>query len=120
MNEYIKSGFAQPLDELYEKYGLKGRFMEGALEQVSFNGKIYGVPVKNISIAGIYYNKDLFDKYNVKVPSTVSELEKASDTFLANGIIPFCSCQWAQMDRFHVFSVSGSQERRPGTISECM
>lgn len=89
MNEYIKSGFAQPLDELYEKYGLKDRFMEGALEQVSFNGKIYGVPVKNISIAGIYYNKDLFDKYNVKVPSTVSELEKASDTFLANGIIPF-------------------------------
>ena len=76
MDEYIKSGFAQPLDELYEKYGLKDRFMEGALEQASYNGKIYGIPVKNISIAGIYYNKDLFDKYNVKVPSTLSELKR--------------------------------------------
>ncbi len=89
MIEYIKSGFAQPLDELYEKYGLKDRFMEGALEQASYDGKIYGVPVKNISIAGIYYNKDLFSKYAVEVPTTISELEEVCDTFLADGIIPF-------------------------------
>ena len=89
MNEYIDSGYAQPLDDLYEKYGLKERFMEGALEQASYNGQIYAVPVKNISIAGIYYNKDLFEQYNVSVPTTVSELEAACDTFLANGIIPF-------------------------------
>ena len=31
MNEYIDSGYAQPLDDLYEKYGMKERFMEGAL-----------------------------------------------------------------------------------------
>lgn len=89
MNEYIDSGYAQPLDDLYEKYGLKDRFMEGAIEQASYNGKIYAIPVKNISIAGIYYNKDLFAKCGVSVPTTVSELEAACDTFLANGIIPF-------------------------------
>ncbi len=89
MNEYIDSGYAQPLDELYEKYGIKDRFMEGALEQASYNGKLYAVPVKNISIAGIYYNKALFEKYNIAVPTTVSELETACDTFIANGIIPF-------------------------------
>lgn len=89
MNEYIDSGFAQPLDDLYEKYGLKDRFMEGALEQASYNGKIYAVPVKNISVAGVYYNKALFEKYNIEVPATVSELEAACDTFKANGILPF-------------------------------
>lgn len=89
MNEYIDSGYAQPLDDLYEKYGLKERFMEGALEQASYNGQIYAIPVKNISIAGIYYNKDLFEQCGVSVPTTVSELEAACDTFLANGIIPF-------------------------------
>lgn len=89
MNEYIDSGYAQPLDDLYEKYGLKDRFMEGSIEQASYNGKIYAIPVKNISIAGIYYNKDLFAKCGVSVPTTVSELEAACDTFLANGIIPF-------------------------------
>lgn len=89
MNEYIESGYAQPLDDLYDKYGVKERFMEGALEQVSYNGKIYGVPVKNVSIAGIYYNKDLFSQYNIAIPSTVSELEAACDTFKENGILPF-------------------------------
>lgn len=89
MNEYIKSGYAQPLDDLIEKYGIKNRFMEGALEQGSYNGKIYAIPVKNISIAGIYYNKDLFAKYNLEIPTTVSQLEAACDTFLANGILPF-------------------------------
>lgn len=89
MNEYIDSGYAQPLDDLYEKYGLKERFMEGALEQASYNGKIYAIPVKNISIAGIYYNKDLFEQCGVGIPATVSELEAACDKFMANGIIPF-------------------------------
>lgn len=89
MNEYIESGYAQPLDDLYEEYGLKDRFMEGAIEQASYNGKIYAVPVKNISIAGIYYNKELFEKYGVEVPETLSELEAACDTFLENGITPF-------------------------------
>lgn len=89
MNEYIDSGYAQPLDDLYEKYGVKDRFMEGALEQSSYNGKIYAVPVKNISVAGVYYNKSLFEKYNVAVPTTVSELEAACDTFVKNGIVPF-------------------------------
>ena len=89
MNEYIKSGYAQPLDDLYEKYGLKDRFMEGALEQASYDGKLYAIPVKNISVAGIYYNKDLFEKYNIEVPKTLEDLEKACDTFLENGITPF-------------------------------
>ena len=89
MNEYIDSGYAQPLDDLYEEYGLKDIYMAGAIEQASYNGHIYAVPVKNISIAGIYYNKDLFDQYGVEVPTTLAELEAACDTFLENGITPF-------------------------------
>lgn len=89
MNEYIKSGYAQPLDELYDKYEIKDRFMEGALEQASYDGKLYAIPVKNISVAGIYYNKDLFEKYDIEVPKTLDELEKACDIFLENGITPF-------------------------------
>lgn len=89
MNEYIESGYAQPLDDLYDEYGLRDRFMDGALEQASYNGQLYAVPVKNISVAGIYYNKDLFEKYGVEVPTTLSELEEACDTFLENGITPF-------------------------------
>lgn len=89
MNEYIEAGYAQPLDDLYAAYNLKERFMDGALEQASYNGQLYAVPVKNISVAGVYYNKALFEEYGLAVPTTVSELEAAADTFVENGIIPF-------------------------------
>ena len=89
MNEYIESGYAQPLDDLYDEYGLRDVYMEGAIEQASYNGQIYAVPVKNISVAGIYYNKDLFEQYGVEVPTTLDELEAACDTFVENGITPF-------------------------------
>lgn len=89
MNEYIDSGYAKPLDDLYEQTGIEERFMEGALEQASYKGVKYAVPVKNISVAGIYYNKDLFAGIGVEVPASVAELETVCDTLLKNGILPF-------------------------------
>ena len=89
MNEYIESGYAQPLDDLYEEYGLKDKYMDAALAQATYNGKLYAVPTYNVSLAGVFYNKEMFEKYKLEVPKTVSELEKVCDTFKENGITPF-------------------------------
>lgn len=89
MNEYIESGFAQPLDDLYEEYGLKDEFMDAALAQATYDGKLYAVPTYNVSLAGVFYNKEMFKKYNLEVPETVSDLEKICDTLKAEGITPF-------------------------------
>ena len=89
MNEYIDSGFAQPWDVLYEKYGLKEQYMEAALAQATYNDKLYAVPTYNVSLAGIFYNKEMFEKYNLTVPNTVSELEAVCDALKAEGITPF-------------------------------
>jgi raffinose/stachyose/melibiose transport system substrate-binding protein len=37
---------------------------------------------------GLFVNKDLFDKYNLELPTDWDKLLKAIDTFKANGIIP--------------------------------
>ncbi len=89
MNEYIDSGFAQPVDDLYEEYGLDDIFMEAATAQATYNGHIYAVPTYNVSLAGIFYNTEIFDKYNLEVPTTLSELEDVCDTLVENGITPF-------------------------------
>jgi raffinose/stachyose/melibiose transport system substrate-binding protein len=36
----------------------------------------------------VYYNKDLFTKYNVAVPKTYDEFTAAMDTFVRNGVTP--------------------------------
>jgi len=88
-NEYIKAGLLADLTPYFEKDNYKAKFLDGAIAQATVNGKIYGFPCENAAIEGLWYNKDLFAKYGLSVPSTIAELEAACDTFKANGITPF-------------------------------
>jgi len=49
--------------------------------------KWYGVPNYGEYVM-VYYNKDQFTKYNVKVPTTPDEFTAAMDTFVKAGITP--------------------------------
>ncbi|WP_432968768.1 extracellular solute-binding protein [Dactylosporangium sp. CA-233914] len=51
------------------------------------SGKWYGVP-NYAEYVMAYYNKDLFAKYNVAVPTTIEQLETAMATFRSNGVTP--------------------------------
>jgi raffinose/stachyose/melibiose transport system substrate-binding protein len=50
--------------------------------------KWYGVP--NYGEVGdlVYYNKDMFDKYHIQVPTTLADFESAMDTFVKAGVTP--------------------------------
>jgi len=50
-------------------------------------GNWYGVPNYGEYVM-VYYNKDLFDKNGVAVPTTYDEFTKAMDAFVAKGITP--------------------------------
>lgn len=97
MNEYIKSGYAQPITDLFNNSELPDRLMDAAIAQAKYKDDIYAVPFMNVSLSGIYYNKDLFAEYGLEVPKTIGELEKVCDTFVENGITPFAlanSTKW--------------------------
>ena len=55
---------------------------------VSVGEKVYGVPVDR-SIAGVFYNKDMFDEYQLKAPTTLSEFNEIIRTFEEQGVVPF-------------------------------
>jgi len=54
----------------------------------SFNGKVYEVNTGRYAFTGVFYNKELFAKYGVKVPTTWSQLVAACQTFKRNNIAP--------------------------------
>ncbi len=87
MIEYINAGFAQPLDDLIAPF--KDKIMPGALAQASYDGHVYAIPYQNVSISGVFYNREMFDKFGLQVPTTVSELEAVCDALVAQGITPF-------------------------------
>lgn len=89
MIEYINAGHVQDLTALMEKDGYKDQFLDAAIAQATYNGKIYGVPVENVAIATVFYNKELYAEYGLSVPTTIAELEANCDAILAQGKIPF-------------------------------
>lgn len=63
-------------------------FNKEAISASTLNGKVYGVPVDSMAI-GVFYNKDLFKKYNATVPKTYNDFLKVMKTFSDQGQIPF-------------------------------
>lgn len=49
--------------------------------------KWYGVP-NYAEYLMVYYNKSMFDKYGIKVPTTYAELTAAMDAFVKKGVTP--------------------------------
>src|SRR5689334_2744652 len=51
------------------------------------SGKTFGIP-NYAEYVEVYYNKDLFKKYNLQVPTTLDEFTKVMDTFVQNKVTP--------------------------------
>src|SRR3954462_13661783 len=51
------------------------------------SGKWFGIPNYGEYVM-VYYNQDMFKKYNLQVPTTLDEFTKVMDAFKAKGITP--------------------------------
>lgn len=63
---------------------------DAAKDGVTIDGKIYGL-VYNALYQGVYYNRELFSKYNAQIPTTLDELNALIALFESNGITPFAT-----------------------------
>jgi raffinose/stachyose/melibiose transport system substrate-binding protein len=54
------------------------------------SGNWYGVP-NYAEFLQVYFNKDMFTRYGVQVPTTMAELTTALDKFVAAGVTPFAN-----------------------------
>lgn len=69
------------------------RFDPLAAEQLSVNGKLYGVTLADVSaVWGICYNKNIFNDLGLKIPTTYNEFKDVCQKILNAGIIPIYEC----------------------------
>ena len=88
MAEYYKSGFADDITEMYNKYDHPD-FIDAAIAQGSYKDKILGIPFGSLSGCDIFYNKTIFKDLGLEVPKTLDELEEVCATLKSNNITPF-------------------------------
>ncbi len=82
--ENAKNGYILDLS----KQPIMAKVIDGAKPSVTYNGKLYALPMDFAGI-GIIYNKDIFAKYKLTPPTTYLELQKVADTLKKNGVTPF-------------------------------
>ncbi|HEX7055661.1 MAG TPA: extracellular solute-binding protein [Bacilli bacterium] len=90
--KYAKAGRLLELTPILEELGIKDQFLD--LSQFTVDGKIYGLPIGG-STEGFFYNKPLFEKYGLKVPTTWDELENILATLKENNVTPMAAASKA-------------------------
>jgi raffinose/stachyose/melibiose transport system substrate-binding protein len=74
--------------------------------------KWYGVP-NYAEYLQVYYNKSMFDKYGLKVPTTFDEFTKAMDAFVARGVTPLSNAGAEYPAQQYLYQLALSKADRP-------
>jgi raffinose/stachyose/melibiose transport system substrate-binding protein len=89
MYEYVRNNQIVDLTPYMNANHHKNRLLDAAVAQGSYQGKIWGFPMTNVSVCTVFYNKEIFQRLNLSVPTTIREFEAVCDTLKANNITPF-------------------------------
>jgi raffinose/stachyose/melibiose transport system substrate-binding protein len=114
-----KQGLLTDISSEVTKRGWDKQLPAGVAETAKYDAKgvmggdkWYGVP-NYAEYLQVYYNKALFDKYGVKVPTTFDEFTKAMDTFAGKGVTPLANAGAEYPAQQYLYQLALSKADRP-------
>lgn len=132
---YVKNGLIDELDDRFNAWSDKDQFVPATVDPLRVNGKLYGIPY-NTNARAMIYRKDILEQYNLKVPTTWTEMidtarqiTQASDkkvygffacTLVGDPRAPqeFISWYYQVSNGKHMFDVSGDTPKLVATVDE--
>lgn len=98
-------------DKLKQDSSWMSSFNQSSFSYTTYNGRIYGIPFELV-FEGLFINKDLFEKYNVKIPEDYEDLKAAITAFKSCEIIPIAynsSAEGSYIYQNMIASLAGAQ-----------
>jgi len=95
--DYIEAGYLQPLDDFYDEQGLREALPDQLVEQISYDGSVYSVPVNIHRSNVMWFNPSVLEEAGVEEPpQTLDELIEALEAVEAEtDAIPMAvGAQW--------------------------
>jgi raffinose/stachyose/melibiose transport system substrate-binding protein len=83
MKPFVEGNMFAPLDDIVQK----DKFVAGTLDAFSVDEKTYSLPLE-LNITPVYYNKEIFKKYNLEAPKTYKEFLTVVETLVDKGVTP--------------------------------
>jgi raffinose/stachyose/melibiose transport system substrate-binding protein len=84
---YAENNLVYDLKAYARQHNWQNIFSPGVTSLCTLSGKLAGYPI-SFNVLDVYYRKDIFAKYNLKVPATFEEFENVCAVLKQNGIIP--------------------------------
>lgn len=78
--------------------------LPSSLTAVSWNGKVYAVPMDYAGI-GIIYNKKVFENCGIEPPETYRQLQNACSVLKSKGIVPFSALLKESWSMGHILTL---------------
>lgn len=89
LKQYVDAGEVESLQSAFDAdAAAKDRIFPSVLEGATIDGEIYGTPYNGVQPVVIYYNKSVFEKAGVDVPTTWDELLSVVSEFNKQGVAP--------------------------------
>jgi len=86
LQPFVAGQLLAPLDELLQGE-LQHAFVAEATEAYKVDGKTYALPLE-FNLVPIYYNKDIFARYGLKVPTNYDEFLQVVTTLVSHQVAP--------------------------------
>ncbi|WP_154674252.1 ABC transporter substrate-binding protein [Nakamurella lactea] len=87
LKELVDQGLISETTDLWKAAEANGDVPAGLIDNYTYDGKQYCVPLL-VAYWGMYYNKKIFADNNLQVPTTWADFVKVADTLVAKGIVP--------------------------------
>ncbi|MDA2814878.1 ABC transporter substrate-binding protein [Nocardiopsis sp. RSe5-2] len=68
LQDYIEAGYLEPLDDFYDEHGLREAMPDQLLEQISYDGSVYSVPVNIHRSNVLWYNPSVLEEAGIEEP----------------------------------------------------
>ena len=98
---YSDNGLTYDLTNYAKAHNWDNVFSPGAISLCTRNGQLTGYPT-SYNVVGMYYRKDIFEKYNISIPTTFDDFEAVCATLKQNGITPITT---AGLNGWHVMRI---------------
>ena len=76
LTSMVVTGAVQPITQ--QAASAQDQFIDWTWQQVSLGGDVYAIP-QDIGPRGMFYNKEIFEQYNIAVPTTWEEYAAAAE-----------------------------------------
>ncbi|MGW0759243.1 ABC transporter substrate-binding protein [Streptomyces sp. NPDC002814] len=102
LKRLARAGGLTDLSSVWAQYAAKGWVRDATRETMSYDGKVYGVPLYE-SYYVLFYSKPVFRKLGLSAPSSWAELLRCAEVLKRNKITPFLASQvggWPAIEWF--------------------